>query len=70
MVNLRHFYPNAEVRFPALLAVPVLDPLQAILISGGICEQLTFPFNTVYKPYIFRHYLAIIVLEGEQLGIA
>jgi len=33
---IRHFYPNAEARFPALLAVPVLDPLRALLISGGI----------------------------------
>jgi len=33
---IRHFYPNAEARFPALLAVTELDPFQALLISGGI----------------------------------
>lgn len=33
---IRHFYPVAEERFPALLAVPDLDPIQALLISGGI----------------------------------
>ncbi|KAK7695582.1 hypothetical protein QCA50_000218 [Cerrena zonata] len=33
---IRHFYPNAEVRFPALKEVPYLKPLQAILLSGII----------------------------------
>ncbi|PPQ64796.1 hypothetical protein CVT26_002628 [Gymnopilus dilepis] len=33
---IRHFYPNAELRFPALAAVPRLHPLQALVLSGGI----------------------------------
>ena len=33
----RHFYPNAEQRFPALLQVPTMNPLKALGISGGIC---------------------------------
>ncbi|KAJ6516260.1 hypothetical protein C8R45DRAFT_959476 [Mycena sanguinolenta] len=33
---IRHFYPSAEARFPALLQLPHLDPVWAILISGGI----------------------------------
>lgn len=66
MNSFRHFYPNAAERFPALLAVPDLDPVQALLISGGICEQLAFPTSILFKPYLklIRHDLAIIVLEG------
>ncbi|KAJ7755670.1 hypothetical protein DFH07DRAFT_486222 [Mycena maculata] len=33
---IRHFYPSAEVRFPALLELPHLHPLRALLLSGGI----------------------------------
>ncbi|KAH7888065.1 hypothetical protein F5I97DRAFT_1805925 [Phlebopus sp. FC_14] len=33
---IRHFYPNAEQRFPALAALPHLDPGRALLISGAI----------------------------------
>ncbi|KAF7355022.1 Integral to membrane protein [Mycena sanguinolenta] len=33
---IRHFYPSAEARFPALLQLPHLDPVRAILLSGGI----------------------------------
>ncbi|KAF8165122.1 hypothetical protein B0H34DRAFT_648687 [Crassisporium funariophilum] len=33
---IRHFYPNAEQRFPALTQVPELNPLRALLLSGGI----------------------------------
>ncbi|KAJ3499431.1 hypothetical protein NLJ89_g10104 [Agrocybe chaxingu] len=33
---IRHFYPNAEERFPALAAVPELNPWKALALSGGI----------------------------------
>ncbi|KAG1753674.1 uncharacterized protein EDB91DRAFT_1234105 [Suillus paluster] len=33
---IRHFYPNAEDRFPALKALPYLDPAGALLMSGAI----------------------------------
>ncbi|EAU84937.1 hypothetical protein CC1G_00456 [Coprinopsis cinerea okayama7 len=33
---IRHFYPNAEDRFPALAEVTRLDPLKALLLSSGI----------------------------------
>jgi len=33
---IRHFYPNAEERFPALLEVPILNPWKALALSGGI----------------------------------
>jgi len=33
---IRHFYPNAEQRFPALVELPHLQPLRALLLSGGI----------------------------------
>ena len=33
----RHFYPNAAERFPALNALPHLQPFRALLLSGGIC---------------------------------
>ena len=36
----RHFYPDAHVRFPALAQLPHLDPLKALLLSGGICGFL------------------------------
>lgn len=35
----RHFYPNAETRFPALRELEYLDPLRALLLSAGICES-------------------------------
>jgi len=37
-VSLRHFYPNAQARFPALAKVPYLQPVQALLLSSAICE--------------------------------
>ncbi|KAJ3723046.1 hypothetical protein C8R42DRAFT_665133 [Lentinula raphanica] len=33
---IRHFYPNAEERFPALQELPHLNPLHALILSGGI----------------------------------
>ncbi|KAF8076039.1 hypothetical protein FPV67DRAFT_1558595 [Lyophyllum atratum] len=33
---IRHFYPNAEERFPALAQLPHLQPARALLLSGGI----------------------------------
>ncbi|KAG2362022.1 hypothetical protein BDR07DRAFT_1408015 [Suillus spraguei] len=33
---IRHFYPNAEDRFPALKALPYLNPVHALLMSGAI----------------------------------
>ncbi|KAK2466381.1 hypothetical protein APHAL10511_002023 [Amanita phalloides] len=33
---IRHFYPNAEARFPALRVLPYLQPAKALLLSGGI----------------------------------
>ncbi|TFK29327.1 hypothetical protein FA15DRAFT_664256 [Coprinopsis marcescibilis] len=33
---IRHFYPNAEERFPALAEVKHLAPVQALLLSSGI----------------------------------
>ncbi|KAJ7477100.1 hypothetical protein B0H11DRAFT_1726499 [Mycena galericulata] len=33
---IRHFYPSAEVRFPALLELPHLQPLRALFLSGAI----------------------------------
>ncbi|TFK43316.1 hypothetical protein BDQ12DRAFT_731351 [Crucibulum laeve] len=33
---IRHFYPNAEQRFPALRELPYLDPVKALMLSGGI----------------------------------
>ncbi|KAF9569457.1 hypothetical protein CPC08DRAFT_701944 [Agrocybe pediades] len=33
---IRHFYPNAEQRFPALTQVRELNPWKALLLSGGI----------------------------------
>ncbi|KAJ7122807.1 hypothetical protein C8R44DRAFT_621827 [Mycena epipterygia] len=33
---IRHFYPSAEVRFPALLELSHLQPMRALLLSGGI----------------------------------
>lgn len=35
----RHFYPGASERFPALTQIPHLNPLRAILLSGGICTS-------------------------------
>ncbi|KAG2159031.1 uncharacterized protein EDB93DRAFT_439518 [Suillus bovinus] len=41
---IRHFYPNAEDRFPALKALPYLDPVRALFMSGAIyiCWQLMY----------------------------
>ncbi|KAH7873189.1 uncharacterized protein C8R40DRAFT_397033 [Lentinula edodes] len=33
---IRHYYPNAEDRFPALNQLRHLNPLRALLLSGGI----------------------------------
>ncbi|KAJ3568410.1 hypothetical protein NP233_g5731 [Leucocoprinus birnbaumii] len=33
---IRHFYPGASERFPALQEIPYLDPVRALLLSGGI----------------------------------
>ncbi|KAM6495696.1 Protein of unknown function (DUF2838) domain containing protein [Amanita muscaria] len=33
---IRHFYPGAEQRFPALTKLPHLEPVNALLLSGGI----------------------------------
>ncbi|KAG7096620.1 hypothetical protein E1B28_004037 [Marasmius oreades] len=33
---IRHFYPNAEERFPALRELPHMQPVRAIMLSGGI----------------------------------
>ncbi|KAF8911867.1 hypothetical protein CPB85DRAFT_1302844 [Mucidula mucida] len=33
---IRHFYPNAEARFPALVQLPHLDPIRALALSGGL----------------------------------
>ncbi|KDR83510.1 hypothetical protein GALMADRAFT_55275 [Galerina marginata CBS 339.88] len=33
---IRHFYPNAEERFPALAAVQELNPWRALMLSGAI----------------------------------
>lgn len=33
---IRHYYPNAEQRFPALGAISQLNPWRALLLSGGI----------------------------------
>ncbi|RDB20515.1 hypothetical protein Hypma_012426 [Hypsizygus marmoreus] len=33
---IRHFYPNAETRFPALAELPNLHPIRALLLSGAI----------------------------------
>ncbi|KAG6901886.1 hypothetical protein C0995_007011 [Termitomyces sp. Mi166 len=33
---IRHFYPNSVARFPALAELPHLQPLRALLLSGGI----------------------------------
>jgi len=33
---IRHFYPNAEVRFPALKQVPHLEPIRALVLSSII----------------------------------
>ncbi|KAJ4491287.1 hypothetical protein C8J55DRAFT_449720 [Lentinula edodes] len=33
---IRHYYPNAEERFPALYKLQYLNPLRALLLSGGI----------------------------------
>ncbi|ESK93612.1 integral to membrane protein [Moniliophthora roreri MCA 2997] len=33
---IRHFYPNAEQRFPALTELQHLNPTRAMLLSGGI----------------------------------
>jgi len=33
---IRHFYPDAQSRFPALAELPHLKPLRAMLLSGGI----------------------------------
>ncbi|KAJ3747357.1 hypothetical protein DFH05DRAFT_803600 [Lentinula detonsa] len=33
---IRHYYPNAEERFPALRELQHLNPLRALLLSGGI----------------------------------
>ncbi|PPQ66278.1 hypothetical protein CVT26_010962 [Gymnopilus dilepis] len=33
---IRHYYPNAEERFPALAAVPELNPWRALMLSGAI----------------------------------
>ncbi|KLO06352.1 hypothetical protein SCHPADRAFT_882928 [Schizopora paradoxa] len=33
---IRHFYPNAEERFPALAEVPDLEPVKTLLLSGLI----------------------------------
>jgi len=45
----RHFYPGSSQRFPALIQTPYLDPLRALLLSGGICAS---PFNDTLRPSI------------------
>ena len=37
--TFRHYYPNAEQRFPALAELPHLDPFRAMLLSGIICTS-------------------------------
>ncbi|KAF8204844.1 hypothetical protein BJ912DRAFT_1052166 [Pholiota molesta] len=36
---IRHFYPQASQRFPALNEVSTLHPMKGILLSGVICES-------------------------------
>lgn len=60
----RHFYPNAEQRFPALAQLPYLSPIKALLISGGICECFDAPERTRDDLFSNRCQLAILVLEG------
>ncbi|KAF8902788.1 hypothetical protein CPB84DRAFT_1775444 [Gymnopilus junonius] len=51
---IRHFYPNAELRFPALAAVPQLRPLHALLLSGGICKPSFRLFFSIIFVYVDR----------------
>lgn len=41
----RHFYPNAERRFPALLELAHLQPMRAMLLSGIICTHERFTYS-------------------------
>lgn len=45
----RHFYPGSSQRFPALIQTPYLDPLRALVLSGGICAS---PFNDTLRSSI------------------
>lgn len=46
-LHCRHFYPDAAERFPALLEVPHLQPMRALLLTGGICKALRSFFSLV-----------------------
>lgn len=63
----RHFYPNAEERFPALSELPHLQPLRALLLSGIICKSQSDLKSGDYTKLILinRYDLAIIILEGK-----
>ena len=37
---VRHFYTDAQERFPALVKVPHMQPGKALLVSGLICRRL------------------------------
>ena len=45
---IRHFYPGAEERYPALKELPHLHPIKAILLSGGICKSLPTVISILY----------------------
>ncbi|CCM03387.1 uncharacterized protein FIBRA_05517 [Fibroporia radiculosa] len=46
---IRHFYPNAEQRFPALAELPHLEPIKALLLSGAIY----LIWQTLYWKFVF-----------------
>ena len=37
--EVRHYYPDAKHRFPALRDVPQMQPFRALLLSSIICEE-------------------------------
>lgn len=37
-LNARHFYPNANLRYPALDSLPHLRPWRSIAVSMGACR--------------------------------
>jgi hypothetical protein len=54
---IRHFYPNSEARFPALVALPHLNPIKALLLSGGI-----------YVSWQFLYWKFLLVNRREKIN--
>lgn len=64
---IRHYYPNAEERFPALKEPPN-DPWRALLYSSIICEYGSAANSWLFLTFHSRPCMANSILEGSILN--